>query len=47
MAQLRIRDLCGLLGRAPRRSDLAQDGIRLVYDGQTVHLSTADDSAGC
>ncbi|MFD8725622.1 hypothetical protein ACFV2H_48725 [Streptomyces sp. NPDC059629] len=43
MAQLKIRDLYGLLRRAPMRRDLAQDGIRLVYDGQTFHLSTADE----
>ncbi|MFF4466498.1 hypothetical protein ACFY13_44480 [Streptomyces mirabilis] len=42
MAQLTIRDLYDLLSRAPRRRDLEQDGIRLVYDGTTVHLSTAD-----
>ncbi|WP_329359973.1 hypothetical protein [Streptomyces sp. NBC_01483] len=43
MAQMRIGDLYGLLSRAPRRRDLEQDGIRLVYDGTAVHLSTADD----
>ncbi|MFG2732687.1 hypothetical protein [Streptomyces canus] len=42
MAQLKIRDLHGLLRQAPRRRDLAQDGIRLVYDGAALHLSTAD-----
>ncbi|MFF4733302.1 hypothetical protein ACFY3M_50520 [Streptomyces mirabilis] len=42
MAQLTIRDLYELLSRAPRRRDLEQDGIRLVYDGKAVHLSTAD-----
>lgn len=43
MAQLTIRDLYDLLSQAPRRRDLQQDGIRLVYDGEAVHLSTADD----
>ncbi|WP_043686614.1 hypothetical protein [Streptomyces xylophagus] len=42
MAQLKIRDLYGLLRQAPRRQDLKQDGIRLVYDGTALHLSTAD-----
>ncbi|MFE6904025.1 hypothetical protein ACFVFJ_45720 [Streptomyces sp. NPDC057717] len=42
MAQLKIRDLYGLLSHAPRRRDLEQDGIRLVYDGTAIHLSTAD-----
>ncbi|MEV6534929.1 hypothetical protein AB0M86_36015 [Streptomyces sp. NPDC051639] len=42
MAQLVIQDFYGLLGRAPRRRDLLQDGIRLVYDGSTLALSTAD-----
>ncbi|MGW4784908.1 hypothetical protein [Streptomyces sp. NPDC004230] len=42
MAQLKIRDLYALLSQAPRRRDLAQDGIRLVYDGAAIQLSTAD-----
>ncbi|MEV4449693.1 hypothetical protein [Streptomyces mirabilis] len=42
MAQLTIRDLYDLLSQAPRRRDLEQDGIRLVYDGTAIHLSTAD-----
>ncbi|MFF7890268.1 hypothetical protein ACH40F_56850 [Streptomyces sp. NPDC020794] len=42
MAQLTIRDLYDLLSRASRRRDLEQDGIRLVYDGTAIHLSTAD-----
>lgn len=42
MAQLKIRDLYDLLSQAPRRRDLAQDGIRLVYDGSALHMSTAD-----
>ena len=42
MAQLKIRDLYQLLSQAPRRRDLEQDGIRLVYDGVAVQLSTAD-----
>lgn len=42
MAQLTIRDLYDLLSQAPRRRDLEQDGIRLVYDGSAVRLSTAD-----
>ncbi|MBK3645699.1 hypothetical protein PV332_14400 [Streptomyces scabiei] len=42
MAQLKIRDLYNLLSQAPRRRDLEQDGIRLVYDGTAVNLSTAD-----
>ncbi|MGW8688013.1 hypothetical protein ACWGNN_44795 [Streptomyces sp. NPDC055817] len=42
MAQLKIRDMYRLLSRAPRRRDLEQDGIRLVYDGTAVYLSTAD-----
>ncbi|MGW2613032.1 hypothetical protein ACWC4A_53640 [Streptomyces mirabilis] len=42
MAQLTIRDLYDLLSQAPRRRDLEQDGIRLVYDGKAIHLSTAD-----
>ncbi|MET7927027.1 hypothetical protein ABZT43_24105 [Streptomyces sp. NPDC005349] len=42
MPQLTIRDLYQLLSQAPRRRDLEQDGIRLVYDGAAVHLSTAD-----
>ncbi|MCX4564637.1 hypothetical protein OHA02_52115 [Streptomyces phaeochromogenes] len=42
MAQLKIRDLHDLLRQAPRRRDLAQDGIRLVYDGSALHMSTAD-----
>ncbi|MER5908550.1 hypothetical protein ABT150_52730 [Streptomyces mirabilis] len=42
MAQMRIRDLYSLLSQAPRRRDLEQDGIRLVYDGTAVHMSTAD-----
>ncbi|QIZ00496.1 hypothetical protein HEP87_50280 [Streptomyces sp. S1D4-11] len=41
MAQLKIRDLHELLRRAPRRRDLEQDGIRLVYDGTVLHMSTA------
>ncbi|MFD8766688.1 hypothetical protein [Streptomyces mirabilis] len=42
MAQLTIWDLYDLLSQAPRRRDLEQDGIRLVYDGRAVHLSTAE-----
>ncbi|MFD7205749.1 hypothetical protein [Streptomyces sp. NPDC059893] len=42
MAQLKIRDLYRLLSQGPRRRDLEQDGIRLVYDGTVVLLSTAD-----
>ncbi|WP_405467149.1 hypothetical protein [Streptomyces canus] len=42
MAQLKIRDLYDLLHHAPRRRDLAQDGIRLVYDGSALRMSTAD-----
>ncbi|MFC8223748.1 hypothetical protein [Streptomyces sp. H23] len=42
MAQLKIRDLHDLLRQAPRRCDLEQDGIRLVYDGTSLHLSTTD-----
>ncbi|MFJ9590534.1 hypothetical protein [Streptomyces acidicola] len=42
MAQLKIRDLYELLRQAPRRRDLEQDGIRLVYDGTAVDMSTAD-----
>ncbi|MFF7601239.1 hypothetical protein [Streptomyces mirabilis] len=41
MAQLKIRDLHELLRQAPRRRDLEQDGIRLVYDGTALHMSTA------
>ncbi|MFE2423385.1 hypothetical protein [Streptomyces hokutonensis] len=41
MAQLKIRDLYGLLRQAPRRQDLQQHGIRLVYDGTALYLSTA------
>ncbi|MEU5524922.1 hypothetical protein ABZ759_30820 [Streptomyces sp. NPDC047860] len=42
MAQLKIRDLHDLLRQAQRRRDLEQDGIRLVYDGTALHMSTAD-----
>ncbi|MDX3130670.1 hypothetical protein PV367_12915 [Streptomyces europaeiscabiei] len=42
MAQLKIRDLHDLLRQAPRRGDLEQDGIRLVYDGTALHMSTTD-----
>jgi hypothetical protein len=42
MAQLKIRDLHELLRQAPRQRDLEQDGIRLVYDGTALHMSTAD-----
>ncbi|MFF7887735.1 hypothetical protein ACH40F_40645 [Streptomyces sp. NPDC020794] len=41
MAQLKIRDMHDLLRQAPRRRDLEQDGIRLVYDGTVLHMSTA------
>lgn len=41
MAQLTIRDLYDLLSQAPRRRDLEQDGIRLVYDGKAVHGSSS------
>ncbi|MGP4091778.1 hypothetical protein [Streptomyces sp. KR55] len=42
MAQLKIGDLYELLRQAPGRRDLEQDGIRLVYDGTVLHMSTAD-----
>ncbi|WP_153292594.1 hypothetical protein [Streptomyces fagopyri] len=42
MAQMTIGDLYGLLSQVPRRRDPEQNGIRLVYDGMVVHLSTAD-----
>lgn len=42
MAQLKIRDLYDLLRQAPRRRDLEEDGIRLVYDGTAPHMSMAD-----
>ncbi|WP_328492493.1 hypothetical protein OHS59_06855 [Streptomyces sp. NBC_00414] len=42
MVQLKIRDLNELLRQAPRRRDLEQDGIRLVYDGTALGMSTAD-----
>ncbi|MGX1266821.1 hypothetical protein RKD18_000015 [Streptomyces phaeoluteigriseus] len=42
MAQLKIRDLYDLLRQAPRRRDIEQDGIRLVYDGTALDMSTAD-----
>ncbi|MEU9287830.1 hypothetical protein AB0D57_24780 [Streptomyces sp. NPDC048275] len=42
MAQLKIRDLAEFLRQAPRRRDLEQDWIRLVYDGTALHMSTAD-----
>ena len=42
MAQLKIRELHELLRQAPRRRDLDQDGIRLIYDGTVLHMSTAD-----
>ncbi|MEU9405501.1 hypothetical protein ACGF5O_44920 [Streptomyces sp. NPDC048291] len=42
MAQLKIRELHEFLRQAPRRGDLEQDGIRLVYDGTALHMSTAD-----
>jgi hypothetical protein len=41
VAQLKIRDLHELLRQAPRRRDLEQDGIRLIYDGTALHMSTA------
>lgn len=43
MAQLKIRDLYELLRQAPRRRDLEQDGIRLVYDGTALYMSTAEE----
>lgn len=43
MAQLKIRDLYELLRQAPRRRDLEKDGIRLVYDGTALYMSTAED----
>lgn len=42
MAQLRIRDLHELLRQAPRCRDLEEDGIRFVYDGTALAMSTAD-----
>jgi hypothetical protein len=41
VAQLKIRDLHERMRQAPRRRDLEQDGIRLVYDGTVLHMSTA------
>ncbi|MFE0420413.1 hypothetical protein [Streptomyces tendae] len=42
MAQLKIRDLHDLLRQPPPRRDLEQDGTRLVHDGTSLHMSTAD-----
>ncbi|MGP3777176.1 hypothetical protein ACTWJ8_40710 (plasmid) [Streptomyces sp. SDT5-1] len=42
MALLTAEALYRILTRAPRRRDLIQDGIRLVYDGNTMDLSSAD-----
>lgn len=42
MAQLAARDLYELLHAGPAWRDRVKDGVRLVYNGTTITLATAD-----